>query len=35
MKERGWPDLPYVIVVADVCRRDLLVEVDGTALVTT
>jgi len=34
MKRRGWPAFPYVTVVADVCRDDLLVEIDGAAIVT-
>ena len=35
MQEQGWPTLPWVVARADVCRHDLLVEVDGSALVTT
>ena len=35
MHSRGWPELPCPVVHADVCRGDLLVEVDGSAVVTT
>jgi len=35
MRRRGWPDFPYVMAHADVCRKDLLVEVDGMALLTS
>jgi len=32
MRRQGWPDFPYPIVQADVCRHDLLVEIDGSAV---
>ena len=35
MRKRGWPEFPYVVVVADVCRDDLLVEIDGAAVVNS
>ena len=33
MRRRGWPDFPYIVVQADVCRDNLLVEIDGAAVV--
>ncbi len=33
MRRMNWPDLPFIVVRADVCRDDLLVEIEGTALV--
>ncbi|HUU43114.1 MAG TPA: RidA family protein [Planctomycetota bacterium] len=33
MRAAGWPAFPYVLVRADVCRPELLVEIDGTALI--
>jgi enamine deaminase RidA (YjgF/YER057c/UK114 family) len=30
----GWPHFPWAIVEADVCRADLLVEIDGAAVVS-
>jgi enamine deaminase RidA (YjgF/YER057c/UK114 family) len=33
MRRRGWPDFPYVFVRADVCRPELLVEIDGAAVI--
>ena len=35
MRSRGWPELPCPVVHADVCRHDLLVEVDGSAVLAT
>lgn len=32
--QRGLPDFPGVLVVADICRAELLVEVDAVAVVT-
>jgi enamine deaminase RidA (YjgF/YER057c/UK114 family) len=34
MRKRSWPVLPIPVVIADVCRHDLLVEIDGAAVVT-
>jgi enamine deaminase RidA (YjgF/YER057c/UK114 family) len=34
MLRRGWPEFPWPMVVADVCRHDLLVEIDGAAVTT-
>ena len=34
MRRRGWPRAPFIFVVADVCRDDLLVEIDGAALLS-
>jgi len=31
MTRRDWPAFPYITVKADVCRPDLLVEIDGAA----
>jgi len=33
MKNRRWPAFPFITVKADVCRGDLLVEIDATAVV--
>jgi enamine deaminase RidA (YjgF/YER057c/UK114 family) len=33
MTRRGWPKLPCLFTVADVCRADLLVEMEGLAVV--
>ena len=33
MRARGWPESPFPIVCADVCRHDLLVEIDGSAVI--
>jgi len=33
MTRRGWPRFPCAIVQADICRDDLLVEVDGSAVI--
>ncbi len=35
MKRAGWPDLPWIFVKGDVCRHDLLVEIDGAAAVSS
>ena len=35
MRRRNWPELPFVVVHADVCRDDLLVEIEGTALASS
>jgi len=32
MRRRNWPELPYLFVTADICRDDLLVEIDGAAI---
>jgi len=34
-KAGGWPQFPYPIVCAEVCRDELLVEVDGSAVFQT
>ena len=33
MRRQGWPELPYPIVHSDVCWHDLLVEIDGSAVI--
>ncbi|HUU43203.1 MAG TPA: RidA family protein [Planctomycetota bacterium] len=33
MRRCGWPEFPFIIVRADVCRADLLVEIDAAAVV--
>ncbi len=32
VQRRRWPDFPWPLVVADVCRPDLLLEIDGVAV---
>ena len=34
MRRSNWPDFPFIIVKADVCRADLLVEIDAAAVIT-
>lgn len=33
MRRQAWPAFPFVIAQEDVCRHDLLVEIDGSALI--
>ncbi len=30
--DKVWPDLPVIYLLADICREELLVEIEGTAL---
>ncbi len=32
LQNRGWPKFPCIYLIADVCRDDLLVEIDGVAV---
>jgi enamine deaminase RidA (YjgF/YER057c/UK114 family) len=34
-RRRGWPEFLCPIVRADICRHDLLVEIDGSAAIPT
>ena len=33
MQSASWPAFPFMVVKADVCRHDLLVEIDGAAVI--
>ena len=33
-RKMNWPDFPFVVVQADICREDLLVEIEGTAVLS-
>ncbi len=33
MRRHGWPEFPYPIVHSDICRHDLLVEIEGSAVI--
>ncbi len=35
MRRQAWPAFPFVIAQEDICRHDLLVEIDGSALITS